>query len=174
MSEQERKLREVEERDVAASQPHLRAPCCGAWVAAIWWGDQMRSGFKLANGSADEPGTIAAIEQENPVAGHLMEAARGVAATSQTPERIQEFERCCALLLHKELDVLFDMGIHMLNVGVDYEPSPVLAQALNQAGITAMIGSLPLKTHMHVRRESVAVKNGYGAQWEQLPMGFEA
>jgi hypothetical protein len=54
-------------------------------------------------------------------------------------------------------------------LGVDYHPDRVLEEALVTVGITANMGTLPIKTMMWLRDDgSVAVRYGYGADIEVI------
>lgn len=152
----------------------MTEPCRAAKVAAHWWADKLRSDFELSNGAEDEEGTIAAMALTNPVVDSLMTAVRDIAKAEVTPEKADAFEKALAQEIQDRLvQYAHQFDIDIVSLDVDYDPSPLIADALKTAGIPVSIGVLPLKTNMRVSIREVEVAAGYGQPWQKLDLGDE-
>jgi hypothetical protein len=76
-----------------------------------------------------------------------------------TDEQIEKFKMCLTAAINTD-------NPHCLSV--DYGPDMILGRCLQFAGISADMGTLPIKTVMWIDGETVQVRYGYGAETETL------
>ena len=130
-----------------------------ARVGARWWADKIRDGFFPDNGA--EPGDAT----KSPMALGLIASLQKKEMEQMTPEKIDVIERRLAVRIQEQIDHAPGFGF-----GVDYHPDPVLAKALEEAGIKAGMTILPWKTVMWARSGCVKVGDGYRAAPMELPL----
>ena len=70
------------------------------------------------------------------------------------------------MILAKKIMDEFSKGEIRVKLSVDYNPDGILAETFNESGIDS--SKAPLKTTMFVNLDSVNVKYGYGAPWEEI------
>lgn len=139
-------------------------------VAAAWWADRLRSGVGLGENGADDPQSV--------MAGGFVRLARlRYPIFEETCLRFEQLltEKIIAEFgnerrLREDLDG-FDFGGPLVELGVDYNPCPLLYDALVESGVSENMAGmmvLPWKTRMRVSRRRVLLRAGYGADEEEI------
>jgi len=122
--------------------------------AAHWWADRLRGESKLDNGDSSETGAMVWA-----MATMLQQAEKD----NRAPEQIDAFEDALTdVLIENEPRIQFS------GFGVDYHPDWILSKAAERAGVDLGMASLPWKTYMHIKGDSVRVAEGYGASAVEL------
>jgi hypothetical protein len=122
--------------------------------AAMWWADRLRSG---------RPGAGIGEAQAEIAMGLVGLLREWSGYKPPSKELIQRFED----LLAAKLDVALGGG----NVSLyrDYDTPPMVSEAMAEAGIErAWDSNFPCKTGMRINSRQVLLKNGYGAEYEQV------
>jgi hypothetical protein len=130
-----------------------------AWCAARWWGDLLRAqvapSLLRQAGYAREGGTSF-------MHGAMGDALAAMIREKDPPITLEQIEQLEVSLARRLVEQLArDEWVHF---GVDYDPSPELAEAAAEAGLPRS-GNLcfPYKTRMHIHRDKIEVSCGYGA-----------
>ena len=119
--------------------------------AARWWAGRLRGQSKLDNGDQSETGGMVWA-----MATMLQQTEKD----NRAPEQIDAFEIALTdVLIENESRIQFS------GFGVDYHPDWILSRAAERAGVDLGMVSLPWKTYMHIRGDSVRVSEGYGADF---------
>lgn len=127
-------------------------------AAFQWWADKLRS-CKQSGLSAEER-----IDPRND-AYQMAEMLMTISKPKVTDEQITKFSESLTAKLA-------DGKIRYL--GVDYGPDMILRSALAESGISAEMGTLPIKTSMWLDADKVSVRYGYGAPEETIfPMAVQ-
>jgi hypothetical protein len=115
--------------------------------AVAWWSDALRAG-EYDNGDAS---------------GAIVAAWRDATESTPTDEQIEAFKTALRETLEQA-----DIPSGQTVVHVDYDPSPLLEQAVNASGLNPIW--LPVKTRMWFDEdgESVSVRSGYGRPLQAL------
>lgn len=119
--------------------------------AAEWWATKLQAPEFNIRGS----------EPENIL------AEIGSSLTHETPlaEKVIQFRAA----LEESIAKMISNGeerlkTFALKLGVEYEPDPILNEALLKAGITDDITALPWKTKMYIHPQQVQVNDGHGVE----------
>jgi hypothetical protein len=138
----------------------MTEPGIEARVGARWWADKLRDDFALDNADPEEPEGGRA----------LLDLARDTARTDLSAAKIDAFEAALAPRIQGLLEEGAGPYATAMVLSVDYGPSRMLTEALEQAGIRPSAASLPWKTCMWVQPGSVKVGDGYRAEPRELPL----
>lgn len=142
-----------------------------ARTAARWWADKIRDGFALRDGAESYAGGLSERS------GGLTDILQRKLADHVTPEKVERYEHELAERIQGEIvDAYADPSRTMttyfaaLELGVDYGPSQMHADALEAAGLPSGMGMLPMKTTMWVEPGRVSVGDGYRAEPRDLEL----
>ena len=119
-----------------------------AQKAAKWWGNQLRGTAKLDNGDPSDTGDMVLM------LAMLLQAGE---KADRNNEQIDAFEQELAIILEREKDDYFHLG-------VDYHPDHILQEAATKAELNLGMVSLPWKTTMWIMSGEIKVSEGYGAE----------
>lgn len=125
-----------------------------AEIAAEWWLEKIKDipSSKYNNGTLAQGGT--------PLAGILMAQLSG-SDTTVTDDKEKAFVKILTELISERLNHTKTMYLES-----DYGPDDILARACNESGVP--ISKIPWKTIMYICGDTISVKYGYGAPWEDI------
>ena len=121
-------------------------------AAVNWWADKL---------TACKQSGLSAEERRDPAnqSYQLAEMLMLMNKPAVTEEQLEKFKMA--------LTATLNCGIPYC-ISVDYQPDCTLYEALQFAGISADMGTLPIKTNMWIRDGQVEVSYGYGAPIERI------
>lgn len=127
-------------------------------TAAKWWADRLRQ---------PKFSTLSQAERDTNPRGAMAEIAAEMFHKDPGADSAARFEEALITRIEQSAHVEY-RGLH-----VDYQPDAVLSDALEDAGLTSNINTLPWKTDMHFAAGSVRVSYGCGAPYEDIPLTAE-
>lgn len=121
--------------------------------AAMWWTDKLRSGLPGAgSGSTELMMAMALLDEVLPIPKDIDES------------KLCYFETSLSVEFN---DVLNEKGY--LDLYRDYDTPKIIADCMDKAGIPfVMDRKFPCKTGMRISRTNIMLKDGYGAQYQQV------
>jgi hypothetical protein len=131
-------------------------------IAAKWWADQLRL--------HTDQGTNMGAEGEQ----KFFISAMASTLPKPTKEQIDVFETTLKNLLlnggggHLSMAEHIQQDSHLANIGVDYNPGPYLAEAVQMVFDRRCFGLLPFKTRMWFSSTELRVRGGYHGECEIL------